>query len=535
MERRSYQRLSAQDQSFLLMESPSTPMHVSSTQIFEAGSLRTPAGGIDVDTYKRAVAAVLHLVPRYRQRLEWIPLENRAVWVDDAHFNLDYHIRHSALPKPGSEEQLKRLSARIMAQQLDRSRPLWEIWVVEGLEGGRFATVNKIHHCMIDGLAGVDLAYSLFSTTPRYEIQGAPRYVPHSAPAGLDLLRDSLLRRAKLPIQIIRGVRDFRRETESLRHELAIRARALADLVGTTAQPASETALNQPLGPHRRFDYLVLPLGRFKAVSKALACTLNDVVLATVAGAVREFLMSRRVHPEDTEFRVSAPVSVRSKEERGGMGNRVSNWFIALPIGEANPRKRVETIQKVTQKLKTSQQALGVQMMMAVAEWTPTVVLTAAMRGASAASNMIVTNVPGPQETLYLLGAKLLYLFPGVPLLANQGLGVALVSYAGNLCWGFNADYELVPDLAKFVKLIERAFNELAAAARAEPTRAPHKAAAPGVIALRSRASGRHARRKHKGTARAKPTAEARRQTAGDRHSADTGGSKASADEKSSV
>ena len=531
MEKRSYHRLSAQDQSFLLMESPTTPMHVSSTQIFEAGSLRTPEGGIDVETYKKAVAAVLHLVPRYRQRLEWIPMENRAVWVDDPHFNLDYHIRHSALPRPGTEEQLKRLSARIMAQQLDRSRPLWEIWVVEGLEGGRFATVNKIHHCMIDGLAGVDLAYSLFSTTPRYEIQEAPRYVPHTAPAGLDLLRDSLRRRLRLPLEIIRGVRDFRRETESLRQDLAIRARAIADLIGTTAQAASETPLNQPLGPHRRFDYLALPLAHFKAVSKAFECTLNDVVLATVAGAMREFLMARRVHPEDMEFRVAAPVSVRTKEERGGMGNRVSNWFIPLPIGEANPRQRLETIQKLTQKLKTSQQALGVQMMMAVAEWTPTVVLSTAMRGASAASNMIVTNVPGPQDTLYLLGAKLLYMFPGVPLLENQGLGIALVSYAGTLCWGFNADYELVPDLAKFVKLIERSFNELAAVAGVDRTRAPREAAPPAMVALRSSTSGRHEKRKQKGAAQVKAAAKTRGRAAGDRHAA--GPPKASADEKS--
>jgi WS/DGAT/MGAT family acyltransferase len=273
---------------------------------------------------------------------------------------------------------------------------------------------------------------------------------------------------------------------------LAIRAGALADLVGTTAQQASETPLNQPLGPHRRYDYLVVPLWQFKAVSKAMQCTLNDVVLATVAGAMREFLMSRLVHPEDTEFRIAAPVNVRRKEERGVLGNGVSNWFIPLPIGEADPRKRLETIQKLTQKLKTSQQALGVQMMMAVVEWTPTVVLSAAMRGASTASNMIVTNVPGPQETLYLLGAKLLHMFPAAPLLENQGLSVALLSYARTLGWGLTADYELVPDLEKFVGLIESAFQELAVAAGVDLTTAP----VAGVATPSSEASAPDNKRK---------------------------------------
>jgi len=471
-------------------------MHISSTQIFEIGSLQTPQGGVDVETYKRAVESVLHLVPRYRQRLKWIPFENRAVWVDDAHFNLEYHIRHSALPRPGSEAQLKKLTARIVGQQLDRSRPLWENWVVEGLEGGRFATVTKIHHCMIDGLAGVDLAYRLFTTTPRYEIQDAQRHVPHVPPAGLELLRDSLGRRLRLPLDIIRGVRDFRRETENLRHELAIRARAIADLIGTTSQLASETPLNQPLGPHRRFDYLALPLGHFKAVSKAFDCSVNDVVLATTAGAIRDLLMARCVHPEDTEFRVAAPVSVRSKEERGRMGNRVSNWFIPLPIGEASPRKRLEAISKLTRKLKVSQQALGVEMMMAVAEWTPTVVLSAAMRGASAASNMIVTNVPGPQETLYLLGARLQYIFPCVPLLTGQGLGIGIVSYAGNLCWGFTADFDLMPDLPNFVRLIEGSFYDLARDLGIDPTQSPRESTPPAATITGARAIKRAGKRK---------------------------------------
>jgi len=497
MVRQNYERLSAQDQSFLVMENPTTHMHVVSVNLFEAGPLKTADGGINVDLYKKAIESVLHLVPRYRQRLAWTPIENRPVWVDDPQFNLDYHIRHSALPRPGSDEQLKRLASRISAQQLDRARPLWEMWVVEGLQGDRFATINKIHHCMLDGVSGMDLAQILFSPTPDYEIQDAPRYVPHAAPSGWEMLRDSVTRHIRLPIGIIRGVRTFRRETEDLKGELLLRVRAVGDLIGYTAVPAQDTPLNGPIGPHRRLDWLKMPLAHFKMLSKALECTVNDVVLATVAGGVREYMLSRRVHPEDIEFRTSAPVSVRRPEERGRLGNRVSSWIVALPIGEANARKRLEAIKRATKDLKTSQQALGVEMMMAVMEWTPTMLMSLGMRAAGSAANMIVTNVPGPQQPLYLLGARLLAIYPVVPLLENTGLSIGLVSLAGNVCWGFNADYELVPDLPKFAKMIEHSCRKLGEAAGVDLTATPRGVPAREVIQLRSSNGGRHGKRKH--------------------------------------
>jgi WS/DGAT/MGAT family acyltransferase len=220
--------------------------------------------------------------------------------------------------------------------------------------------------------------------------------------------------------------------------------------------------MNGRLGPHRRFDWLTMPLADVKAVHRAYGCSLNDVVLTIVAGAVREFLMHRRVHPELIDFRVSAPVSMRRDDDHGRMGNRVSSWILQLPIGEADPRKRVERIHRVTQELKESRQALGVEMMMAMAEWTPTVLLSLGAQAASGPINMIVTNVPGPQIPLYMLGAKLVHAFPLVPLLQGTGLGVALFSYDGTLCWGFNADYELMPDLAHFVRAVESSFAELA-------------------------------------------------------------------------
>jgi WS/DGAT/MGAT family acyltransferase len=310
------------------------------------------------------------------------------------------------------------------------------------------------------------------------------------------MLRDSLGRRLRLPLEIIRGVRNFRRETEDLIGELLLRARAIGDLIGYTAQPAQDTPLNGPVGPHRRLDWLSMPLAHFKVLSKALECTVNDVVLSTVTGAVRQFMVSRRVHPEDIEFRVAAPVSVRRPEEHGRLGNRVSSWIVELPIGEGNPRKRLEAIKKFTRDLKASQQALGVEMMMAVMEWTPTMLMSLGMRASGSAANMIVTNIPGPQQPLYLLGARLRAIFPVAPLLENTGLSIGLVSLAGKVCWGFNADYEMVSDLRAFVKMIEHSFQELAQAAGVDLETAPREIVPAEVIQLQSRNGGSHGKRK---------------------------------------
>jgi WS/DGAT/MGAT family acyltransferase len=461
-----YERLGAQDAAFLLFESPTVHTHIAATQIFELGPLGTEDGGVDIAAIKRATEAVLHLIPRYRQKLAWIPVFNHPVWVDDRDFNLDYHIRHSSLPRPGGIDQLKRLSARIMSMPLDRARPLWETWVVEGLEGDRFATITKIHHCMLDGESGVDLAQILLSPDPKSRLpEDVPAYIPRPAPTAMELFRDELTQRASLPLHALRGFRNFSRETENLRDEIALRARAVGELVGWAVRSPSETPINGPLGPHRNFDWLTMPLDDVKAVRRALGCTINDVVLTTVTGAVRRFLIRRRVRPEEIDFRVSAPVSVRREEEKGKLGNRVSSWIVRLPLGEEDPRKRLNAIHSVTQDLKSSKQALGVEMMMAVAEWTPGILLSLGARAASGPINMIVTNVPGPQFPLYMLGAKLLAPFPQVPLLEGTGIGVALFSYDGNLVWGFNADYGLVPDLEHFRQAIEESFRELGEAA----------------------------------------------------------------------
>ncbi len=467
----SYERLSAMDASFLVFETESCPLHVAATAIYEEGPLRREDGGIDVETYRRATRAILHRIPRYRQKLQWIPVVGHPVWVDDEYFELDYHIRHTSLPRPGNLEQLKRLSARIMAQPLDHARPLWESWLVEGLEGDRFAIISKLHHCMIDGSAGQELAQILMSSDPNHRIpESVPDYYPRPAPSGAELLRAEADRYSGLALRSVRSLLRLPREARALRAELETQLAAISRAFRSVSDAPPKTPINGKNGPHRRFDWLDMPLEDVKAVRRGLDCTVNDVVLATVAGAMRDFLVRRCVRVDAIGFRVAAPVSIRAEGERGELGNRVSQWYVELPIGERDPVARVEQIRAATRELKASNSALDADAIMAVAEWTPTVLMTLAGRAASGSPpyNLMVTNVPGPQFPLYLQGAKMVAQYAQVPLAEGTALGVALVSYDGTLCWGFNADYALVPDLDFLVKAIETSFLELAQSAGVE-------------------------------------------------------------------
>ena len=461
MKNSNYERLSAQDNSFLLFETPKLHMHISSTLIYEAEPLTNEEGGIDFERIKRAIAGYLHRIPRYRQKVHFIPVENHAVWVDDKNFMLDYHVRHTALPKPGSETQLKRLAARIMAQPLDRSRPLWETWVIEGLEGNRFALITKIHHCMVDGSSGVDLGQIMMTVTPDRTLPDIPAYIPRPRPSRSDLLIDEFWRRASLPLRAFNRMRTFAEETEDLIEDISSRARILWETVGVGLTP-SETPMNGPPSHHRKFDWLEVGLDEIKALRRGLDCSVNDVVLTVVTGAVREFMLLRGVDPALISFKISAPVSVRKEEEKGKLGNRVSSWIIELPIGEPDPIQQLEEIRAVTRNLKETNQALGISMIMKVAEWTPSSLLSLGSQATNGPINSIVTNVPGPQFPLYLQGAKLLSVFPQVPLLGEMGVGIALMSYNGRIYWGFNANPDVIPDLEVFVDQIRKSLERLA-------------------------------------------------------------------------
>ena len=481
MAKYGYDRLTFLDNSFLLLEGSNSPMHVAGAATYEAGPLRKADGGIDIDKIRDYVNARLHLIPRYRQRLVYIPIEGQPVWVDDDHFNIHYHVRHTALPKPGDERQLKRLAARIMSQHLDRAKPLWEIWIVEGLANhDEFAMLSKIHHCMVDGMSSVDLLNVLLKPEPTDHTEPAPRWLPRPAPSSWELATDALFRYAQLPLEIGRNIPEVIRAARDPRSDIRARLRALRDTLGSGMRGPSATPLNQRIGPHRRFDWLAMDLGEVKAVKNRLGGTLNDIVLATVAGAVRRFLQRRGVSVQDLDFRVMAPVSVRTEQEHGTLGNRVSAWMVPMPLGERDPVRRLDKIRETTEHLKESKQALGAEVLTQVGEWTPSTLLSMGARMATRALpfNLVVTNVPGPQVPLYLLGARMLDNYGLVPLADYLCLGVVLFSYAGKLCWGFTAEWDLLPDLHDFVADIEESFRELGAAPE-RSVAAPRKPAQP--------------------------------------------------------
>jgi diacylglycerol O-acyltransferase len=475
----AYDRLGFLDNSFLIAESPTNHMHIAGTALYEAGPLRTPEGGIDIERIRAYVDSRLHRIPRYRQVLESLPIDGHPAWVDDQHFNIDYHVRHTSLPRPGDERQLKRLSGRIMSQQLDRSKPLWEMWIVEGLAGAdRFAVITKVHHCMIDGMSSVDLLEVLLTPNPTATVEPPARWIPRPAPSRWELVRAETVRRARIPLDTVGSLRSLVADAQDPRSDLRAMIRSVRDTVTTNLRRCSDTPLNRPIGPHRRFDWLRMSLADVKAVRQRLGGSLNDVVLATVAGAVREFLEHRRVHVDGLEFRVMAPVSVRSAAERGNLGNRVSAWVVDLPIAERDPRKRIE--------------AVGAELLTQAAAWTPSTLLSLGSRMVMRALpfNLVVTNVPGPQIPLYLLGARMIENFGMVPLTDYLGLGIALFSYAGTLCWGFNADWDLVPDVHEFATATEASFRELCAAAGVTPGA---NAAGPPTLPIRPLEDAREA------------------------------------------
>jgi WS/DGAT/MGAT family acyltransferase len=474
-----YQRLSPQDAAFLDLESPNQHMHIAATIVFRAGPLKTADGGIDIERLRSYIASRLHLLPRYRQRLGRIPIGGHPVWVDDPHFNIAYHVRHTGIPRPGDARQLKRLSGRILSQQLDRQRPLWELWVVEGLEGGDdFAIVQKVHHCMIDGISAVDLMAVLMSSSSEEAFEPGPPWEPQEIPRGLELIGGEITRRLGATYDATGQAPQLLREPRSWLGKLEERFSAVAAALGAGLRSASDTPLNQPIGPHRRFDWLEMDLKAVKGVKDRLGGTVNDVVLATAAGAVRRFLELRRVSVDDLSIRANVPVSLRTRDERGTLGNRIALLMLDLPVDGQDPLVRLERVRENMQRLKESKQAMGAEMLSAVSEWTSATLLSLAVRVSVRGRpyNLVVTNVPGPQVPLYLLGAKMKTCYPVVNLLPNQALGVALFSYAGKLFWGFVADWDAVPDLHEFVLAVEESFAELAATP-------PREAAARGAEA----------------------------------------------------
>ena len=464
-------RLSATDASFLINEGRASHMHVGGITIFEG----PPPALADFSDQMRGR---LHLVPRYRQKLATPPLETgRPVWVDDPNFNLDYHVRHTALPEPGDEEQLLLLAARIFSQSLDRTKPLWETWFVEGLEGNRFALISKTHHSLIDGIASVDLATVLFDLTPvpqPVEVDGE-EWEPHSEPSTAELAIAGVRGLVGTAAGLTTRALSAATHPETALHRAREAAEGVGEIVWAVLNPAPDTPLNVPIGPHRRLAVFRNDLRDFKQIKDALGGTVNDVVLAVVAGGLRTWLHSRGVRTDGLELRGLVPVSVRGESDRGQMGNRLAVMRGPLPVYIADPVARLRFVKEAMDGLKESKQAVGAEVMASVNNFSPPTVLAQASRlnFSTRLFNLIVTNVPGPQFPLYLLGRELLDLFPVAFLPENHALAVAIMSYNGKLNFGLLADYDAVPDLEVLERGIADARDELLRAARAAGGRRP--------------------------------------------------------------
>jgi len=460
-------RLSAIDVSFLTNESSSAHMHVGGLCVFEG----PPPSYDDLAEHVRSR---LHLVPRFRQKLAFPPAPTgRPFWVDDPNFNLEYHVRHSALPSPGSEDQLRRMAARIFSQQLDRTKPLWELWLVQGLTRKRFAFVTKTHHSLVDGVSGVDIATVLFDVKPVPEPAEADHeWVASPEPSGATLLAKDAEGLLSAPLRLARRVEHAVEHPEATLHQVSESLTALGEVGWNFANPAPDTPLNHGIGPHRRFAWVRSDLSKFKRIKDVLGGTVNDVVLAVVSGAMRGWLRSRGVRTEGMELRAQVPVSIRAEGERGQLGNRIAVVRGPVPVYVEDPVQRLKVVRESMQGIKQSKQALGAEVISRFNDFAPPTLLAQAARVnfSTRLFNLVVTNVPGPQIPLYVLGRELQDIFPVGFLPPNQALFIAIMSYNGSINFGLLADYDSMEDVEGIATGVEGAIAELLEAAESEAT-----------------------------------------------------------------
>jgi WS/DGAT/MGAT family acyltransferase len=464
-------RLTALDASFLHLEDASAHMHVASVMLFEGA----PPG---YDELLESIDRRLHLVPRYRQKLAFVPLgQGRPRWVDDPHLNLRYHVRSTALPSPGSEEQLRALAGRVFAQPLDRDKPLWEIWLVEGLEDGRFAMLSKTHHSLVDGISGVDITTVLFDTSPDPAAPTDPgrRWLPRPLPSSAQLLGEALVERATVPGELARTVRAVLRTPRQIAEGAVHAAAGAGAMAWAGMNPAPPSPYNAEIGPHRRFTWVRTELADMKAIKNELGGTVNDVVLASVAGALGRHLRRRGHATDGLELKALVPVSVRSEGHSGDLGNQVAAVMAPLPVWCLEPVARLDIVREEMKGLKDSGQAVDAQVLTELTGYAPPTVMAQASRLMSRQRlfNLVVTNVPGPQFSLYLMGRRAVEPFPMVPLAKNQGLGVAIMSYDGRMNFGLVGDYDVLHDIDDLARDLYDSISELADAAGVELLTAP--------------------------------------------------------------
>jgi diacylglycerol O-acyltransferase / wax synthase len=456
-------RLSSLDSWFLHLEREIQQLHVGSALLFEGPS---PS----LAQLTAAIESRLDLLPRYRKRVLRVPLDlGRPVWADDPRFRTGDHVRHVRLPRPGTEDSLRELAARLMSEHLDLSRPLWETWLVNGLDGGRWALINKTHHAMIDGISGADIVAVLLDRDPRAaEPRPASAWTPGVEPSPVRLAAAALGDLARTPFEVghvlaraLRTPRRFTRQTATELYGLALAGEKVA---------WPESVLDGPIGPRRRWGWARANLAEVKQVKNSLGGTVNDVVLAAIAGGFRALLTARGEPVDGRTVRTMVPVSMRTTEEHGTMGNQVSAVFADLPVGVSNPAERLAAVTRQLSSLKSSGMAIGVDTMFAAADLMPGTLFSLGARVAARlpqrAISTVTTNVPGPQVPMYLLGRRMTELFPYIPLGADIRITIGVASYAGRLTCGVTGDYDAVPDLQVLCDGIETAMQELVALVR---------------------------------------------------------------------
>ncbi len=466
-------RLSPLDASFLYMEDRTTPMHVGGVAIFDL-----PKRGFDYARLVRLISERLVLVPRYRQKVRWVPghLAN-PVWIDDPDFDITYHVRQSALPKPGTDAQLRELVARLQSRPLDRERPLWELYLVEGLSDHRIALVTKTHHAVVDGIGAIDIGSVLLDLSPEPRETSRQRWDPAAAPTSAELVGGALVDWLRRPAYVVDAARttalatitDVRRVADAAGRTL----NGLFSAARSQARGAPTSPLNAEIGEQRRYGTAATSLEDYKLIRKAHGGTVNDVVLAVVAGALRTWLLTRgeRVTPA-TSVRAMVPVSVRAPladdgdgQSEQATGNRIASYFVELPVGEPDPVVRLSQVSYEMEAHKAAQQFVGAEALIGLTGFAPPTLHAAAARLASDWSrrvfNTVVTNVPGPQFPLYAAGARMRSMYPVVPLAKGQAVSIGITSYDGGVYYGLNADRDAMPDVDVLAQCIEEALGEL--------------------------------------------------------------------------
>ena len=459
------ERLSALDASFLYLERPAMHMHVAGLSVLDPST--RPNGGLRFEDVESVIASRLHLAPRLRQKVKMVPFGLALpVWVDDASFDLGFHVRRAALPSPGGRVELSEQVQRILSRQLDRSKPLWELYVIEGLEDGHVATLMKVHHAMIDGLSGMHLTAAIFDLSPDPRVDPPPpAWRPEPEPSSQELLRQATETVFAHPVQAAMTAVDAVRRSPAL---AAIDAGAvlggLRSIFDMGSRPTSPFDVR--IGPNRRFAITDAPLQRFKDIKDRLGGTVNDVVLTAIGGALYRVLRERKEPTKGRSLRVMVPVSVQGGRD-ASLGNRVAPTFVDLPVGAMGPKRRLAMVREGTVHLKESMMAMGADTIIGLGAYAPGGLLAAAARLASRGPwfNLVVSNIPGPPQALYLAGARLVAQYPSLPLGENSALSIACTSIGGTMAFGLTGDWDGVPDIQRLAFALEESIAELSKAA----------------------------------------------------------------------